>query len=967
MSFLLAILLAVSVVSFSGKPSSSNLSSTGRPQTRDPKCVQGEIIIKMKPSIQFRMGKTASGAVTTGIASLDKLMTRFQGAELRPIFPDHARPTPSGGVDLTQFYRLHYRDGSDPKSVAKILQSTGAIEYAEPHYIRYVNFVPNDPFFRSQWHLKKIQAENAWDVTQGDTSVVIGIVDTGVEWNHPDLSANIWTNPGEIAGNGIDDDHNGFVDDVHGWDFGGLNGTPDNDPDEDRDDHGTFTAGLASAVTNNNTGVAGVGFKCKIMPVKTSQNNVRSTGGGALILYGFEGIVYAADNGASVVNTSWGGTGYSRFEQEIIDYVNSKGALVVAAAGNNGSDGPFYPAGYAHVLAVAATDPTDRRSNWGGSQSSNYGPHVGVSSPGDTVLSTWKPGTYASLNGTSPSAPIVSGTAALIKSLHPTWTPGQIAEQIRVTADPIDNLNPNYVQQLGLGRVNVFRAVSDNSSPGIQMTSYTLSDSIGGNNDHSLDPGDTIRLVGQFTNFLRPSMNAQAHLSTSDPFIIIISGSTSLGNIPTLETVTNTSSPLIFQVSPAAPENHEVVVYVNFTDGAYHDYTGISIPLNPTYKDHNINSITMTVTSKGALAFNDYPDNLQGTGLVFHGGGEDNLLFEGAFMAGTDASHVIDEARGVNASAQETDFLSQQRFSFPTPSRVSDQDGMGIFTDDGAGANKNGLRITLNTFAFKDAPDNNYIILKYTLHNTSGTPLSNLHAGLYFDWDVGSVYNNVTMYDPLRSLGYVYDTDQNGSRTYVGAAILTPGTAQFRAIDNDNTSPENPWGVYDGFTKTEKWDALSGGTTHAQEGPTDVSMVIGTGSVSIAANDSAVVGFAVLAASDLQNLQASTDAARQKWNAGLTETQRISQQIPLSFSLYQNYPNPFNPSTRIRYDLPSEGHVTLGVYNLIGQEVARVVDSRQSAGRHEVPFMTSNLSSGVYFFRIQAGRFTETRKMVLSK
>src|SRR3989304_2120579 len=141
MSFSLAILLAVFV--FSGKPSSSNLLTTGSPQTRGQEYVSGEVIIKMKPGVQLRMGKTAAGAVTSGIASLDKVMTRFQGAELKPIFPDHARPTSSGGVDLTQFYRFHYRDGSDPKSVAKILHSTGATEYAEPRYIRYVNFVPN--------------------------------------------------------------------------------------------------------------------------------------------------------------------------------------------------------------------------------------------------------------------------------------------------------------------------------------------------------------------------------------------------------------------------------------------------------------------------------------------------------------------------------------------------------------------------------------------------------------------------------------------------------------------------------------------------------------------------------------------------------------------------------------------------------------------------------------------------------
>jgi serine protease len=948
----LAILLAALALSFSGKRSPAGVF-----QTSGPSYVPGEVIIKMKPSMQFRLGKATGGATTTGIASLDKVLTRFQGTELKPIFPNHSRPTLPGGVDLTQFYRFHYSAGSDPKNVAKVLQSTGAIEYAEPHYIRYLDFVPNDTYYGQQWHLSRIQADKAWDITKGDSSVIIGIVDTGVEWYHPDLYQNIWHNPHPTMS----------PPDTIGWDFGGSNGTPDNNPDEDQPDHGTFIAGLASAVTNNNTGVAGVGFKCKIMAVKTSENDVRSTSGGALILYGFEGMVYAADNGASVINASWGSLGYSQFEQDVINYVTSKGALVVASAGNNGTSDPFYPAAYAHVLAVAATDSTDHRSIWDPTESSNYGVYVGVSAPGTDVLGTWKPDTYAFLSGTSPSAPIVSGTAALVKSLHPTWTPAQIAEQIHVTADPIDNLNPAYAQQLGLGRVNASRAVSDTSSPGIQMISYALLRSITGNNYASLDAGDTVRLEGQFTNFLRPSVNAEAHISTPDPYIIILNGTTSLGRISTLDSVTNASNPFIFQVSPAVPENHNAVLYVNFTDGTYHDYTGITILLNPTYRDQNVNNITMTVTSKGTLAFNDYPDDTQGTGFVFHGGEEDNLLYEGAFMAGTDASHVVDEARGSDADFQDSDFLPQLRFTFPTPPRVSDQDGLGIFTDDGAGANKIGLRVTLNTFAFENPPDNDYIILNYILSNTTSASIQNLYAGLYLDWDVGSVYSNIANYDPSRRLGYVYDTDPTGSQTYVGAALLSGGSPQFRAIDNDNTVAGNPWGVYDGFTKDEKWQSLIGGTTHTQEGPSDVSMVIGTGPLSIAANDSAIVGFALLAGLGLDSLQASVDAARQKWNATLTGVQRTSAQIPLSFSLYQNYPNPFNPSTKIRYDLPSESHVTLVVYDLLGQEVARLVDARQSAGQYEIPLSASNLSSGIYFYRIQAGAYTDIRKMMILK
>jgi hypothetical protein len=388
------------------------------------------------------------------------------------------------------------------------------------------------------------------------------------------------------------------------------------------------------------------------------------------------------------------------------------------------------------------------------------------------------------------------------------------------------------------------------------------------------------------------------------------------------------------------------------------------VNLTATYNAHNINNLTMTVTSKGTLAFNDYPDNFQGSGFVFHRGGEDNLLFEGASMAGTDVGHIVDAARGETQEIQDTDFSSLKRFYF-LQSAVSDQDGLSIFTDTTSGSNQVGLRVNLNTYAFKNAPDDDYIILKYALVNRKTTPITNLRAGLYFDWDVGSVNNNVARYDPLRRLGYIYDTDPLGSRTYVGTVLLTPNPVQFRAIDNDNTTPGNPWGVYDGFTKVEKWEALSGGTTHTQEGPGDVSFVIGAGPLSIAANDSLVLGFALVAGTDSSNLKANADAAQRKWGFITTDVQRISSQIPSTFSLHQNYPNPFNPTTKIRYDLPHESRVTLSVFNLLGQEIVRLVDTHQSAGQYEVPFEASGLSSGVYFYRIQAGAYTHTKKMVI--
>ena len=292
-------------------------------------------------------------------------------------------------TELEKILIVKYSSDTDPQILASKIKNFKQVEWAEPKFVYSIEFVPNDPFYSSQYALTKIKAPEAWNISTGDTTIVIAIIDTGVDWDHPDLAANIWRNWDEIPGNGIDDDFNGFVDDVRGWDFGGLNGNPDNDPMEDRPDHGTHVAGDASAVTDNSIGVASIGFKSKIMAVKTIRDDFRNPSGLPFVVYGYEGIKYAADNGAKIINCSWGGGGYSLLGQEIINYATSLGALVVAAAGNNNSSAPFYPASYNNVLSVAATDESDMKTSF-----SNYGSGVDVSAPGINIYSTWQNDTY---------------------------------------------------------------------------------------------------------------------------------------------------------------------------------------------------------------------------------------------------------------------------------------------------------------------------------------------------------------------------------------------------------------------------------------------------------------------------------------------------------------------------------------------------------------------------------------------
>ncbi len=277
------------------------------------------VIVKLQKSVQPNRKSRFFG-----ISSVDKVLERFSVSSVEQIFPDRIKGKNGKELFMTNFYAVNFSSPVDPFSFAKELSNLTEIEYAEPWFIYPISDItscrPNDTFRNYQWGLDKILADTAWCIEQGDTNVVIGIIDTGVQLDHPDLQSNIYINQGEWGSdgfggskqnNGIDDDGNGYIDDLHGWDFGGSDyhypiGDNNPAPVNTQSAHGTHVAGIASAATNNGAGVSGVGYKCKILPVKTSSDNDTRSGGYPYIIYGFEGILYAASMGATVINCSWG-------------------------------------------------------------------------------------------------------------------------------------------------------------------------------------------------------------------------------------------------------------------------------------------------------------------------------------------------------------------------------------------------------------------------------------------------------------------------------------------------------------------------------------------------------------------------------------------------------------------------------------------------------------------------------------
>ncbi|MEE4312832.1 MAG: S8 family serine peptidase [candidate division KSB1 bacterium] len=513
----------------------------------------GVIVVKFKAmSSELSMEKAGS---STGLASVDQILSTFNADEMRKYFPAEEKPANEDMVDLSTIYRVQFDESIDPNVIAADFTKLDNVEYAEPLYVHKLAYTPNDPLFVNQGYLAVIQAADAWNIVRGDGSVIIGVVDSGVDWDHPDLVQNIWQNlaedadgdghtiefidgkweldPGDL--NGVDDDLNSFRDDLIGWDFVGPNSSfqiSDNNPDPvNGSSHGTHVAGLAAAVSDNGTGIASVSYHVRLMVTKHGID----APGSRSVFNAYDGVKYMIDNGADIINCSWGGSQYSSFARDIINQAYQKGVIVVAAAGNNDDpdvtytppDTPpsHYPSSYDHVLSVANIQTSD--FFWPGSL---WGPDVDVSAPGVQSLSTVIGGGYqsASWSGTSMSSPVVAGIAGLLKTQHPEWLPDQVMNQIIFTTDDVSGIGNNQAfidaGGIGSGRVNAYQAVNpvNQVKPRISINQIIVDDSQNGDNNNIPDPGETVKLIIGFENTWADVQNLQATLSTEETDIEVL-------------------------------------------------------------------------------------------------------------------------------------------------------------------------------------------------------------------------------------------------------------------------------------------------------------------------------------------------------------------------------------------------------------------------------------------------------------
>ncbi len=438
--------LAVMIASAGGSESAKAFTPSVQP--RQPEHVPGEILV------QLRSGGLRSQALVT-----QTLRQALGGVSIRSI---------QGLATDSQVQKIVLTRDEDMGRALGALKQNEAVRVAEPNWVirALESGVPNDPEFGKLWGLRNQgQADAAGQVGTagsdvnllplwqrgftGSKNVVVAVIDTGIDWTHPDLVDNLYTNAAEVAGNGKDDDGNGFVDDIHGWNF---NANTANSSDDH--DHGTHCAGTIGAMGNNSQGVAGVNWNVTLMPIKFLSASGSGSSEGAI-----NSINYARQMKVNIMSNSWGGGGFSQIMQDSITAARDQGILFVAAAGNDAADNDAsasYPASYPvdNVVSVAASDNQDKIANF-----SNYGKtKVHVAAPGVRILSTTKGGKYAAFSGTSMATPHVAGIAALLMSADSTLRYSDLKERLIRTSTPVAGLKKKVVAK---GRVNAWNALNN--------------------------------------------------------------------------------------------------------------------------------------------------------------------------------------------------------------------------------------------------------------------------------------------------------------------------------------------------------------------------------------------------------------------------------------------------------------------------------------------------------------------------
>ena len=524
----------------------------------------------------------------TNDAALNNFLSNHDIIKIEPWLKSATEKDFDGDIYLNRIYRITINERSihNINKIIKSLEGIDIVQYVERENLHKTFYTPNDSQYSQQWFLSDINSNDAWDFWNinggeipGNRQVVLASVDTGVNWKHPDLVANIYQNLGEDADgdgqtiiysggqwildpgdlNGIDDDNwdnnaSTYIDDLVGWEVsGGTYG--DNDPNPPGGwgwSHGTHVAGLLSATTNNTTGIASTAFNCSILPVKCTADDEDNS----YISNGYEGVFYAAQAGYNaegfvIINCSWGGLGSNIFEQANINTIhNNYNAIIVAAAGNDFIDSAHYPSSYDNVISITALGSNGAYNNW-----ATYHETVDLGAPGENIRSTTV-SSYQSWDGTSMASPVAASCAGLLKSFNMDWNNDMVETMMMATADPmIYTVNPESFLEgkLGKGKIDMLKAISTPLFPKLEIAGEDIA--IINDNDGEINIGESLeyRVIIFNSPIWGEAINPTLSLSTESNGINFINNNASLSNIPPGDASINDINPIIIEFTGDAP------------------------------------------------------------------------------------------------------------------------------------------------------------------------------------------------------------------------------------------------------------------------------------------------------------------------------------------------------------------------------------------------------------------------------
>jgi len=850
------------------------------------------------------------------------------------------------------------------------------------------------------WSVKYINADRVWnELGFTGEGVIVGHIDSGIDLDHPDLAHRLWINLDEIPSNGIDDDNNGFIDDINGWDFGDN----DNNPNDDAAGagHGTHTAGTVAG--DGAGGIqTGVAPGAKLMACKAFASDGSGTLG-----YIWEAEQYCVENGARVITMSLGVKGdlpatFMRNDRVNMNNLRDAGVLMFNSAGNEHFEFnppiecgltarvpapwnalPTTPGNLSGVVAVGGTgyqndtmysassrgpvkwDDVDPFNDW------PYNPGVGlikpdISAPGVSVNSTTVGGGYSgdTWSGTSMACPHVAGLAALMLEKNPSLSPAGLDSLMELNALDLGSVGKD--NSYGSGRIDAYDIVmaTPTSLAADIVLSGVFPDPSG---DGILDPGAVSTFAFELKNvsFVVDAIGVTATLAVvPNSFVTVSDAAATFPDIAMNGGVSdNTGDTFSLTVAAGAPQGYPFTMMLSVSSGTVFERT-YEIPWYvglPDWRTHNVGNVYLTVTDQGIIGYMDQ-NGSTGDGMGYLDGGSG--LFIGSFWAGTDVNYICNrDFAGEGSETYEWEVSEDPNGRVVDMGAASsDQTFKAIFRDSGHASPKP-LVVEQTSFAFSDFGDNEFIILEYKMTNEGASDLSTLYNGVFCDFDIVDSSANMGATDPSRNLTYMF----SAGGPYFGIALIGPGDTAQNLTMISNPEWVYPDGAIDDGIKMRHLRGLM--STPSAPAPDDWSAVTSS-VVSLDANGgTAVKTYALVYGTTLQELLDNVDAA----NAAYNPSSPVSDNSPVKlFRLAQNHPNPFNPSTSIKYSVAREGHVDLGIYDLSGRLIRTLVSETRGSGDYTVTWDGKNASgggvpSGMYFYKFSSGGESTSRKMTLVK